>query len=110
ATRFSVLLSAGINLQSCRRYCRARKRGGSVRRALSMCAGDRDREFDLSQLEKGRPWGAQFCAGADGIVRHMVLPGRNKDRGGTDYRWGAEARLRRAMRYACTGRRGMADA
>ena len=57
-----------------------------------------DRQRHLSQLEKERSRLAEFRAGADGIVRHLVLSGRDQDGRGADHRLGAEARFRRQMR------------
>ena len=54
-------------------------------RPIPMRAGDSDRQRHVPQLEKERSWRAKFRAGAHGIVRHMVLSGRHKDRLGANH-------------------------
>ena len=45
---------------------------------------DPDRQSHFSQLEEDGPRPAELRAGADGIVRHLVLSGRHQDRRGPD--------------------------
>ncbi len=60
--------------------------------------GDGCRKHHLSQLEETRPRLAQFCPGADRIVRYLVLSGRHQDGGRPDYRLGRQTGLWRKVR------------
>ena len=71
-----------------------------------MRAGDGGREHHFSQLETYRSGLAQLRPGADAIVRHLVLSGRDQDRRGADYGLGGAARFRRKVRRAVEGRSG----
>src|SRR5262249_51843440 len=99
----SLGLSAGLNLQDRSWNCRARKHFRSRERSLSMRARDPDRQRDLSQLEKERPGRAQLRPGADGIVRYVVLSGRNQDRRAADHRLVVQAWLRRQVWNSVAG-------
>ena len=58
--------------------------------------------------KKERPRRTEFRPGAHGILRHVVLSGRNQDWLGTNNRLGVETGLRREMRHSPARRSGRA--
>ena len=85
--RVSFVLSAGIDLQSARGHRGAGKPCRLSAGPISMRACDSDRQRYVPQLEKERSGRAKLRSGAHGIVRHMVLSGRHKDRSAPIIDW-----------------------